>query len=557
MPAKCSLFIDAGYLLASAAYRLTGTSLRSGIHVKYGALVKGLIKQAEDATGLQVLRVHWYDSAKDGVPDRSQERIGELPKVKLRLGRFGYDGQQKGVDLRLGLDMVTHARNHAAEVFLLVSGDDDLTEAVEDVQIHGVSVVILAVPSSDGQPHGVSRHLVRAADEIITVAPKIIDNAVIPIETPEYLGDEGSEEEMPRMTEAGFVLTLPGGNSAILPVGGLGGAGLTSPALGTGSGADNNISEPHIILPSEIHAGDIFASDIHTAEINTPPAPNKSTGDNIGAEAPQSVEPKEIDLTAITASVGAVLLGTEKTEPVLEVQGLGSAFGAMAEAARPEEPASSATLSPATLNPASLSAGIDAVAPEPSASPAPTVPGDTADSEPASAAPQAIEAEPLLLQTETAEVAERAAPEPQEPSEPAKPPARPNPGAVAATLSRLVASPTPRPMAPAALTRPSPARPMRPTYSVGPDKPKSSGTWAHQWEDSMEQVVQRVLQSLVKSTTAKNWEIIKLGRPSIPQEIDKALLLDATEAMGVYTLSDAERHEVRAAFWREFDKLER
>ena len=71
----------------------------------------------------------------------------------------------------------------------------------------------------------------------------------------------------------------------------------------------------------------------------------------------------------------------------------------------------------------------------------------------------------------------------------------------------------------------------------------------------MEQVVGRVLSSLGKSSTAENWEIIKLGRPSIPQDIDKALLLDATEAMGVYTLSDAERHEVRSTFWREFDKL--
>jgi hypothetical protein len=51
-----------------------------------------------------VLRVHWYDSARHGVPDTQQERIGELAKVKPRLGRFGVDGQQKGVDLRIGLD---------------------------------------------------------------------------------------------------------------------------------------------------------------------------------------------------------------------------------------------------------------------------------------------------------------------------------------------------------------------------------------------------------------------------------------------------------------------
>jgi hypothetical protein len=132
---------------------------------------------------------------------------------------------------------------------------------------------------------------------------------------------------------------------------------------------------------------------------------------------------------------------------------------------------------------------------------------------------------------------------------------RPNPGAIAAALSRTV--PTPRATTPVP-GRPSLVqRPLRPVYSTGPEKALPPGTWAHQWEDSMEQVVRRVLGSLVKSTTIKNWDIIALGRPSIPQEIDKALLLDATEAMGVYTLSDAERHEVRAAFWREFDKITR
>src|SRR5690606_35289811 len=111
---------------------------------------------AQQISGLPMLRVHWYDSAKDGVPDAQQERIGELAKVKLRLGRFGVDGQQKGVDLRIGLDLVAHARNDASDVFFLVSGDDDLTEAVEEAQVHGVQVVVLAVPNVADRPHAVS-----------------------------------------------------------------------------------------------------------------------------------------------------------------------------------------------------------------------------------------------------------------------------------------------------------------------------------------------------------------------------------------------------------------
>ena len=176
--------MDAGYLLASAAARVTGTSLRNGIHVDFPALIQALADQAEQTSGLPLLRAHWYDSAKDGVPDAQQQRIGELPKVKLRLGRFGVDGQQKGVDLRIGLDLVAHARNAAADVFFLVSGDDDLTEAVEEAQVHGVQVIVLAVPNADDRPHGVSRHLLRAADELATLSPDTIDDTVMRVEKP-------------------------------------------------------------------------------------------------------------------------------------------------------------------------------------------------------------------------------------------------------------------------------------------------------------------------------------------------------------------------------------
>ncbi|MEV0946544.1 NYN domain-containing protein [Rhodococcus sp. NPDC049939] len=182
MRSTCSLYIDAGYLLASAATRVTGTSLRSGIHVNYSALISSLVDAAEVRSGLPVLRVHWYDSAKNGVPDPQQERIGELPKVKLRLGRFGVNGEQKGVDLRIGLDLVAHARNGASDVFFLVSGDDDLTEAVEEAQVHGVQVVLLAVPTVNGKPHGVSRHLIRAADELDSLDGAVVDAAVMKVD---------------------------------------------------------------------------------------------------------------------------------------------------------------------------------------------------------------------------------------------------------------------------------------------------------------------------------------------------------------------------------------
>ena len=180
MRSHSALYVDVGYLLASAATRVTGTSLRNGVVVDYGRLVAGLIAQVESHSGLPLLRVNWYDSGArpGGQADATQETVGLLPRVKLRLGRLSYTGEQKGVDVRLGLDLATHGRNRVVDVVYLVSGDDDLTEAVEEAQGHGVQVVILAVPDGTGRPHAVSRHLHREADDLVLITDATIDEAV-------------------------------------------------------------------------------------------------------------------------------------------------------------------------------------------------------------------------------------------------------------------------------------------------------------------------------------------------------------------------------------------
>ncbi len=180
MRSHCSVFVDVGYLLAASATRVTGTSLRGGVVISYPDLVSGIITQAERESGLPVLRIHWYDSGSKpgGAPDSTQEMIGELPRVKLRLGRLSPHGEQKGVDLRIGLDLASHGRNKVSDLVYLLSGDDDLTEAVEEAQGHGVQVVILAVPDAKGHPHAVARHLVRACDDVVTLDPQVVDGTV-------------------------------------------------------------------------------------------------------------------------------------------------------------------------------------------------------------------------------------------------------------------------------------------------------------------------------------------------------------------------------------------
>ncbi len=178
MRSQAAVFVDAGYLIAAAATLLTGSSLRRGITVDYRGLIEQLATTVEEDSGLPLLRVYWYDAARNAVADPIQEGIAALPKVKLRLGRIGVEGEQKGVDLRIGLDMVSHSRNRAVDAIYLLSGDDDLTEAVEQAQAKGVQVTLLSVPNATGSAHAVSRHLIQAADAVHVLPKESIDKCM-------------------------------------------------------------------------------------------------------------------------------------------------------------------------------------------------------------------------------------------------------------------------------------------------------------------------------------------------------------------------------------------
>lgn len=200
MQSDCAVYIDAGYLLSAAATTITGTSLRSGVVVNYPSLLQAVISEAERVSGVRVMRTQWYDAAPNGNPTYEQEQIGMLPRVKLRLGRIGYDGQQKGVDLRIGLDMVGYARNGAVGTIVLVSGDDDLTVAVEEAQHQGVEVIILAVPDVNSKPHGVAKHLRLAADDLAILNDELVAEAVRKRVTPPP--PESPDETTPAPDEA-------------------------------------------------------------------------------------------------------------------------------------------------------------------------------------------------------------------------------------------------------------------------------------------------------------------------------------------------------------------
>ncbi len=176
---QSAIFIDAGFLLSLGGHRVAGTTLRSSFTTHYESLVRGIKLAVEESTGLSNLRVYWYDASRDGLFTEQHKRIGLIPGVKVRLGRISYNGEQKGVDLRLALDLVAVARNRAASVAFLVSGDDDLAEAVEEAQDLGMKVVLLGVSKSDSRlgVASVAEHLALTADSIECLPDSLLDTS--------------------------------------------------------------------------------------------------------------------------------------------------------------------------------------------------------------------------------------------------------------------------------------------------------------------------------------------------------------------------------------------
>ncbi|WP_461634730.1 NYN domain-containing protein [Glutamicibacter soli] len=176
---QTAIFIDAGFLLSLGGHRAAGTTLRSAFTTHYESLVRGIIQTVKQNSGMSNLRVYWYDASKDGLFTEQHKRIGLISGVKVRLGRISYNGEQKGVDLRLALDLVGVARTRAASVAYLVSGDDDLAEAVEEAQDLGMKVVLLGVAKSESRlgVASVAEHLALTADSIETIPDQLLDVA--------------------------------------------------------------------------------------------------------------------------------------------------------------------------------------------------------------------------------------------------------------------------------------------------------------------------------------------------------------------------------------------
>ena len=169
---KYALLVDVGYLFAAAGEVLFGAKERREYRVLADELIQGLLQKASERMSGELLRVYWYDAARDRVPTVDQRVIAALPMVKVRLGNLNTQGQQKGVDAQIRSDLEALARNHAVTDVVLLAGDEDMVSAVEAAQAYGVRVHLWGVEPSYGTNQ--AERLVWESDTIFVLPPDVL-----------------------------------------------------------------------------------------------------------------------------------------------------------------------------------------------------------------------------------------------------------------------------------------------------------------------------------------------------------------------------------------------
>jgi uncharacterized LabA/DUF88 family protein len=143
--ARYAIMVDVGYIYAAAGELLFSTASRREYRVDADKLIQALTRQADSQVRGELLRIYWYDAARDRVPTIDQRVIAQMTWVKLRLGNLNARGQQKGVDAQIRADMEALARHRAITDAVLVAGDEDMVPAVEAAQAYGVRVHLWGV----------------------------------------------------------------------------------------------------------------------------------------------------------------------------------------------------------------------------------------------------------------------------------------------------------------------------------------------------------------------------------------------------------------------------
>jgi len=163
---RIMVFIDGSNLYHSLKHFFKRTD------IDIGKLSKKLLDKR------RLIRIYYYN-AKVGYKEEPQRyrdqqtffaNVNAIPYCELRLGRLVYINwpnsppYEKGVDIQLATDMITHSFKDNYDVAVLVAGDNDFVGALQCVKDKGknVEVALFGKESS-------SRQLRMVADEVVTL----------------------------------------------------------------------------------------------------------------------------------------------------------------------------------------------------------------------------------------------------------------------------------------------------------------------------------------------------------------------------------------------------
>ena len=131
----------------------------------------------------RLVRIYYYN-AKVGhkeEPERYRDQqaffasVSAIPYCELRLGRLVYINWpntppfEKGVDIQLATDMITHSFKNNYDVAVLVAGDNDYVGALQSVKDNGKHVEVALFGKER-----TSRQLRVAADRVITINARFL-----------------------------------------------------------------------------------------------------------------------------------------------------------------------------------------------------------------------------------------------------------------------------------------------------------------------------------------------------------------------------------------------
>jgi len=159
---------------------IDGSNLYHGLKVNHGKASIDFGKLTEAlCAGRKLVRAYYCNAPVDqtSVPEMYREQqkfflyLSRVPYLDIKLGRLEKHGDswvEKGVDVRLAVDMLELAYRDVYDTAILVSGDADFTSAVEAVKGLGKHVEL-----AFGR-HGCSNELRQACDRHIPLNSRFL-----------------------------------------------------------------------------------------------------------------------------------------------------------------------------------------------------------------------------------------------------------------------------------------------------------------------------------------------------------------------------------------------